>query len=72
MHNTKMINSQLGGIEQTEEETEPQHEEDNVTPREPETHTRFSIDDYEFTALPAPEEYVASITPLGWLGSSHP
>ncbi|UCD45609.1 MAG: hypothetical protein JSV27_03740 [Candidatus Bathyarchaeota archaeon] len=28
------------------------------------------IIDFEYTVLPAPEEYVGSITPLGWLGAS--
>jgi hypothetical protein len=28
------------------------------------------IVDFEYTVLPAPEEYVGSITPLGWLGAS--
>ena len=56
--------------EEVEEETEPQPEEDDITPEEPETQTKLSIDNFEFTALPTLEGYVASITPLGWLGAS--
>jgi hypothetical protein len=59
-----------GEDEEAEEETEPQPEEDDGTPEEPETQIKLSIDNFEFTALPTLEGYVASITPLGWLGAS--
>jgi hypothetical protein len=58
------------GEDEEAEEAEPQPEEDDVTPEEPEAQTALYIDNFEFTQLPAPEEYIASITPLGWLGAS--
>jgi hypothetical protein len=57
-------------IEDAGEETEPQPGGDEATQEEPGTQIKFSIDDFEFTALPTPEGYIGSITPLGWLGAS--
>jgi hypothetical protein len=59
----------------SEEETErarasSQLEEESEVPVEPDTHKKLFIDDFEFTALPTLEEYIGSITPLGWLGAS--
>ena len=59
---------------ESEEETEPQTEEnievEDEAPEEPDNHKKLFIDDFEFMALPTLEEYIGSITPLGWLGVS--
>jgi len=55
---------------ETEEGAEPKPEEDDVAPEEPGAQNIYSIDDFEFTTLPAPEEYIAFVSPLGWLGAS--
>jgi hypothetical protein len=52
------------------EEAPSQLEEEGEVPGESDTHKKLSIDDFEFTALPTLEEYIGSITPLGWLGAS--
>jgi hypothetical protein len=52
------------------EEAPSQLEEGDEVPEEPDPHKKLSIDDFEFTALPTLDEYVGSITPLGWLGAS--
>lgn len=64
------VTPQPGEIEEAEEETESEPEEDGLKTVEPETQVILSIDDFEFTSLPAPEGYIGSITPLGWLGAS--
>ncbi len=53
-------------------ESQPQEvEEDEIAPEEElGAQNTLSIDDFEFTTLPAPEKYIAFITPIGWLGAS--
>lgn len=67
---TEESESQPEEDKETEEGAEPQPEEDDVAPEEPGAQNIYSIDDFEFTTLPAPEEYIAFVSPLGWLGAS--
>ena len=58
-----------GVVEEEGGEEETQHAEEETTP-EGQGPQVVSIEGFEFTALPTLEEYVGSITPLGWLGAS--
>ena len=64
------VEPQPGVVEEEGGEEEHQYVAEEETTSEESGPQVHSLEGFEFTALPTLEEYIGSITPLGWLGAS--